>query len=251
MRLQEKFDQYLRRKIAIAKINRLFKSNLNTAKAEVFQRLKSSSGQQNVLSKRPTRDGPKTRESKDESKNAYDVFKTYLRETTPKKPISKASIEKAFAAKKMFSVINTLIKKARTKFIAFSVLKRAVFFSFHPASISLDISDNRILFPKNYTKDAASKARFASAVKKLSDFVFKHKESAFYHLKARIHLPEEGRNSAKNRAPSKEGYKAKISQFFDSRRSRNRKSLEGIKTLAQAESESGSTKNKLLNGLIE
>ena len=225
MRLQGKFNQYLRQKIAVAKIYRMIKNNLEAKKLDALNKLCdaipklsdfSERSKKFLTDKLPREEGPS---------DLYEIFNSYLADKTPKQHITRESIDKAFAAKKIVSAVNSLVHNSRAKFDAFSALKQLIFMKKQEKSFSLDISIPYVksMNSKTDTKDELLKEKFTNAVKKLSDLIFQRKESAFYQLKTQAALPNTPKSSSGVGTP-RNSYKARFSNFFESRRARKMKS---------------------------
>lgn len=229
MKLREKFTEYLKKRISVAKIHRVIKSNLHAKKLFFIEKAKNNSAKLRRLQNLPKKSLTIPKDKVEKAMNAYDVFNSYLQDDTPTKPLNNKSIEKAFAAQSFLATLNNLFRNAKSKHYAFNKIKQQVFFTaLAQKSFTLDMSIQTIKIPVKhiYTKDAASKNQFVNGVKKLSDFVFKHKESAFYHLKARTVFPDEDKDYDLDRTQTRESCKSRISQFFAVRKSRNMRSVD-------------------------
>ena len=164
-----------------------------------------------------------------------EAINLYLQDGIPSSRLNKAEINKIFSAKQLCDMLNTLILKKRARLDAFALLKQLYFLGMHEVTNSLDTS---IALVKNFESKTFDLAQdrlesVCNGVKKLSDLVFKNKESAFYCVKSRVGIADRLSDSPREKAPWRESCKARLSKFFDSRRSRKFKSLEQERNRAE------------------
>ena len=226
MRLQEKFNQYLRKKISLAKMLRLFKKNIHLKKAYFFDILTTQYGNSRKGPRQPRKMSATPKSASEGPEDFYEAIKSYITDEKPKKTLTKKSVDRAFAAQKIFRALDLVFNRARTVHDAFASLKRSGLLvsppkQTKPATTKAVLKAARA---KLLVRDPAIRDKYCSGVKKLSDFIFKHKESAFYHLKLATVDPNEARYGSADKAQTRDSYRNKISQFFAYRKNRNMKS---------------------------
>lgn len=235
MKLQENLNNFLRLKIALTMIKRLIKNHEKALKEQAFIKLSSGIGKRPRALKIP-KAGLQGGLShiEDESLNAFDILNSYLKETTPNRFITKRAVDKAFSAQKLLNCLHFLFREARTKKYAFNILKRPIFFSTQPRSISLDMSystnrNERIPFEPFFRDIRNSKDQkresILSGIKKLSDFIYSYKGKVFSILREKTKVARR-RNENQKHHTVQEAYISKVSQFFSYKQNRKLKSID-------------------------
>ena len=235
MRLQEMYNKFLRRRIAVAKLNRLIKIYFQGLKEHAFETLRNKAGKLRRASELPRKVNKRELITlSDEVSTSFEVVATYLKETTPIKPVSKKVIDKAFAAQQLLAALRFVFKEARTKRYAFGILKRPVFLASQPKSFSLDISFptnrassfDRILVDKSRNKENGSRDRLLSGIKKLADVVHLRRAKIFALLSEKTNVSRGKSEAISNRNSQDSAYLNKVSQFFSYRQNRRLRSID-------------------------
>ena len=239
MRLQEQYNKFLRRRIAVAKLNRLIKLHFQRVKEFVFDNIRHKEGKLRRAAELPRKiQARNLPQISDEAANSFDVLASYLKETTPVKPITKREIDKAFAAQKLLNSVHFLFKEAGTKRFAFEILKRPFFLASHRKSFSLDMSlatirphsekgsFEKFLREKSRSKEYINRENLLSGIKKLSDMFLTQREKIFAVLREKTVTPRGKSGPISNRSSQEGAYTSKVSQFFSYRQNRRLRSID-------------------------
>lgn len=231
-KLQAEREDFLRKKIATTKMSRVLKGNLLILKGNVFDEIRYLD-EEGVRTPSAARRNLKTKLSVPNNFNMYDIPQCYLKATTPMELITKESVDKALAARKLLNRLHLIFREASTKRYAFTALAKTAFINFQQKSIALDTESsihrvNSITLeklPRDKSPELSHHEKLLVGIKKLTDYIYTYKEKAFAILRDRTLGPRVD-TSRTNARRSHDMYIGKISQIFSYRQNRKMKSID-------------------------